>query len=475
MKPDHVHGDAFSATMLLKPTVRRLNAANAFVTGHDKGAISPTLNPRAWFGENKTHSINVLNSIESSFKIDWFAFMVTRNRKNRLLSWEVRLVKAMLEEGGFGNNQDILAYFSRPKRSINHRAISEIRDGQKHARIKRADTETLKQYLKDWPHIDAATGLHLFDNELLIKSREAMLVAVQTYNNPKTYFRSEVFIVNAVIAWTYLLHAHFKNTGVDYRYKRIIDGNEQVVTTRHGAEKHWQLEECLGAPECTISDGAKNNLKFLIGIRHEIEHQMTKRIDLSLSAKLQACALNFNSEIKSLFGEKYSLESELSFAIQFAGINLKQKNILMGNGDLPPNIEAMRETFERGLSEDEYNDPQYAYRVIFVPKLATTKTQADSVMEFIPADSEEGAAINATYLREIDKPKYRPTKVVQLMNREGFENFKLQNHTNLWQSLDAKNPNKGYGIMTESDGWRWYEKWVDAVRQHCEEHRLQYT
>jgi len=36
MKPDHIHGAAFSATMLLKPTVRRLNAANAFATGHDK-------------------------------------------------------------------------------------------------------------------------------------------------------------------------------------------------------------------------------------------------------------------------------------------------------------------------------------------------------------------------------------------------------------------------------------------------------
>jgi len=47
MKPDHIHGDAFSATMLLKPTVRRLNAANAFATGHDKGAIAPLLNPLA--------------------------------------------------------------------------------------------------------------------------------------------------------------------------------------------------------------------------------------------------------------------------------------------------------------------------------------------------------------------------------------------------------------------------------------------
>ena len=44
----------------------------------------------------------------------------------------------------------------------------------------------------------------------------------------------------------------------------------------------------------------------------------------------------------------------------------------------------------------------------------------------------------------------------------------------MWQALDAKNPGKGYGVETESDGWRWYEKWIDAVRQHCEENKDRY-
>ena len=37
----------------------------------------------------------------------------------------------MLERGGY-NDQDILAYFTRPTRSVNHRVISEIRTGAKH-------------------------------------------------------------------------------------------------------------------------------------------------------------------------------------------------------------------------------------------------------------------------------------------------------------------------------------------------------
>ena len=98
--------------------------------------------------------------------------MVTRSRNNKLLPWEVRLVKSMLEDGGFGNDQDILAYFTRPNRSINHRAIAEIRTQTRHARAVPASEDTLAQFLRNWPQIDTETGLHIFNDELLIKSRE---------------------------------------------------------------------------------------------------------------------------------------------------------------------------------------------------------------------------------------------------------------------------------------------------------------
>ena len=55
-------------------------------------------------------------------------------------------------------------------------------------------------------------------NELLKKSREAALAAVQIFNNPSITFKSEIFIVLMVISWTYLMHAHFRKIGIDYRY-----------------------------------------------------------------------------------------------------------------------------------------------------------------------------------------------------------------------------------------------------------------
>ena len=96
----------------------------------------------------------------------------------------------------------------------------------KHSHQAKAATDEELQTLPGrWPLIDPATGLHIHGDELLIKAREAMLLAVQSYNNPKTHFRSEVFIVTAIIAWTYLFHAYYKAQGIDYRYtKRKADG-----------------------------------------------------------------------------------------------------------------------------------------------------------------------------------------------------------------------------------------------------------
>ena len=71
--------------------------------------------------------------------------MVQRKRGNTLDKWEVALVKAMLLKGGY-NDQDILAFFTRPTRSVNHRLIGEIRTEKKHRSIKAASDEELSDF-----------------------------------------------------------------------------------------------------------------------------------------------------------------------------------------------------------------------------------------------------------------------------------------------------------------------------------------
>lgn len=52
------------------------------------------------------------------------------------------------------------------------------------------EEEELAEFLRTWPQIDPRTGLHIAGDEPVIKAREAMLNAVQSYNNPRAFFKS---------------------------------------------------------------------------------------------------------------------------------------------------------------------------------------------------------------------------------------------------------------------------------------------
>ena len=200
--------------------------------------------------------------------------MPLRRRDKKLERWEIALVKAMVADGRWPSDQDILAYFTRPTRSVNHRAISEIRSSAKHAAIKAATAEELDSFLTTWPEVDAETGLSLRGDELLIKAREAMIAAVHTFNSAGLTFRTELFIVTAIIAWTYLLHAWFKREGIDHRHTKNENSQKVPIKTPSGADKFWELAQCLKHPRCPVEQGAKANLAFLIDLRHEIEHRL---------------------------------------------------------------------------------------------------------------------------------------------------------------------------------------------------------
>lgn len=305
-------------------------------------------------------------------------------------------------------------------------------------------------------------------SELLKKSREAALAAVQIFNNPNITFKSETYVVLMIVAWTYLLHAHYRNKKLEYRYFDKNGKKRNFHRTKHGAFKYWELERCLNEDKCPIDKDTANNLRFLIGLRHEIEHQMTTRIDDVLSARFQACCLNYNDYIKRLFDPNLGIERHLSFSLQFSSISTDQKDSLEEHHDLPTHIKGFIESFDNALSDKEYGSPKYAYRILFVPKTANRKGQADKVIEFVKADSELAQDINKTYavIKETEKPKYLPNGIVSIMKKEGYPKFNVTAHTNFWKDNDAKNESKGYGVQIAKT-WYWYEPWVEEVRKHC--------
>jgi hypothetical protein len=302
-------------------------------------------------------------------------------------------------------------------------------------------------------------------SELLTKAKESALCAIKVFNDPLIKFKSEAFIVLMVIAWTYLLHAHYRAKRIDYKYFRQNAQRKTYVRTKHGTKKHWELERCLDEKACPIDNHTKNNLKFLIGLRHVIEHRMTRALDSYLSGRYQACVLNFNDYLKSLFGKRHALDKHLSYSLQFVELTGDQFQQAEEPDALPANLRVFITNFDGALTHDEYNNPRYSYRLLFKRKLVNHPGQADKVVEFIDPKSDLAKTIDKEYWvkKEVERPKFRPTQVVAEVRKAGFPKFRIQpEHVALWKAEDAKNPATGYGANV-AGAWFWYESWV----KHC--------
>jgi hypothetical protein len=276
------------------------------------------------------------------------------------------------------------------------------------------------------------------------------------------------------IAWTYLLHAHYRRHSVEYRYYARHGKRRRFERTEDGGFKYWDLSKCVTARESPLDAPTTKNLQFLIGLRNEITHHMSPELDQYVSARYQACCLNYNRYIKELFGDRYGIDQHLSYSLQFQNLSREQ---LSAPEDvaLPPNVRSFIARFDNELSPEDLNSDHFAYRMLFVPKLVGKAGQADEVIEFLKPDSEIAKSINRDYFafKEVERPKYRPSHVVATMQEEGFAHFTITRHTELWQELGAKDPAKGFGVMVEGT-WYWYSRWVDKVREHCIQHAAEY-
>jgi hypothetical protein len=310
----------------------------------------------------------------------------------------------------------------------------------------------------------AKRTVHSHKAELIRSSREAALAAIQSYNNPLINFKSETFIVLMMMAWTYLLHAYYRGTGVEYRYYKS-GSKRRIFERKDGRYWYWDLSKCLKARECPLDSDTTNNLGFLLGLRHEIEHVKPPQLDTYLSGRYQACALNCNHYLKKLFGNRYALDQHLAYSIQFSELTYQQAEAISAAEEaIPPPIRSYIARFDDSLTDDEISNDRYSYGLLFAKKVVIKRGQANRVFEFIPPESELAQTISREYwvLKEKEKTKYRPSDVVRVAQEQGFSSFNIHNHFELWSRENAKDPAKGYGVEVCGQ-WYWYERWLSWV------------
>lgn len=388
--------------------------------------------------------------------------MAKKNRDGALTNDEKRIVKALLNRDW--RNQDIQALVNIGRiATVNSARITGVK--QDVAQRAASDDEVAFFELKKRSY-DPQTGLNQFDDERLVRAREAMVLAVQVFNSASLKFKTEAFTVQANIAWTYLLHEYYYRKGV-----RIVGNDGRSLLLSQMIERH----------DCPLSDDVRRNLRAMKILRDKVEHLTLGRSDLKWSPIYQACCLNFDRAICEFFGSRLSLSSELSLALQFAKLNIEQA-ALLNAFKLPAEIAAIDAQITEGMTPEQLNSTEFQFRVVYTLD-SVSKTQAH--LHFVYPESAEGKEIHNVLSKKVaadDLYPHKPGKVVKLVKERTKVPFTSNDHSRAWHLFKVRpgtgnsqpsNTDKRYCIYhaahrdyTYSDAWieRLVEEVSDADR-----------
>ncbi|WP_206601131.1 DUF3644 domain-containing protein [Pseudophaeobacter leonis] len=374
-------------------------------------------------------------------------------QQGALTDEEKTIVKGLLQAGE--RNQDIQALVNTGRSAtVNSARITEVKQDNS---IVPASAENLEFYQAKKKSYDPQTGLNLYDDERLIRAREAMLLAVQVFNSPTLKFKAEVFAVHANIAWTYLLHEHYERQGLD-----IIQEDGRALL----------LSQMLARADNPLSQGIRDNLSSLKKIRDAVEHTLFRRADTRFLSIFQACCLNFDKAICDLFGTDLALSNELSFSLQFAKMDFEQLAQVHAY-EVPEHITTLEQDIEGDLDEERSSDIEYRFRVVYTFE---NSTKSKAHIKFVhPTDEDAEEVRNVLIRKEISDKLYphRAKMVAEAVHQKSERSFSAHNHTQAWRKFDVRprsgvaqpeNTNKDYCIYHQAHGdYTYSNKWIDFI------------
>lgn len=222
----------------------------------------------------------------------------------------------------------------------------------------------------------------------------------------------------------------------------------------------WRSEEVsIHLVAALLSSGERANLKYLIAIRNAIEHRSAEDINDALQGKIQANVLNFLKYAKEKFGTKYDFSQELGFAIQLQALTLQSANALKGATPVAKSVAAVNLLLEGPMTQAEFDDPAYSFRVYVVPKVVNNVKKADQAVIFSPVGSDVEVAIKL-----VERPKYRMKEAIKKLLDDhslAVSNYQFQQ---AWKLNDLKNPAKGLAVQLGGQ-WFWYQEGIDKIRE----------
>ncbi|MBI4083172.1 MAG: DUF3644 domain-containing protein [Candidatus Lambdaproteobacteria bacterium] len=283
------------------------------------------------------------------------------------------------------------------------------------------------------------------------KARNFAIAAIEAYNKPGTHFRTSLYIVLIVIAWTALLHASFvkrrvrpvysNGKGKGIRYERV-----------DGEHRYWELKECLRQWYGDKNPAEKYNLEFLLGLRNKIEHRDLPELDGRLYGECQSALLNFEELITGEFGNNFALGQNLSISLQLSSVvpQEKHKAIKKALSREVSSIQDYVSRYRAGLPQTILSDQKFSFNIYMFPRTVNRESAAELAVQFIPSQDLERLGISESKLIAIKEKqvsvvnldKMKPQQATNAVMKKIPFIFKLHHHAIAWKHFKVR-PLKG--------------------------------
>lgn len=160
-------------------------------------------------------------------------------------------------------------------------------------------------------------------NNMLQKSQEAFLLAIEIYNKPTIKYRLEGFTFFVCNAWELLLKAYLiKNKGKSSIYYK--DKPERTIS----------LSDCVKKVFTNENDPIRKNLNIIIDLRNTSTHFIIKEMEDIYLPFLQANTLNYSQKLFDFFNIDITKNIDTSFlSLVTNNSNLTDTEILSKYGD----------------------------------------------------------------------------------------------------------------------------------------------
>ena len=218
----------------------------------------------------------------------------------------------------------------------------------------------------------------LVDN-LLNKSEEAFLMAIEIYNKPTINYRLEGFTFFICNAWELLLKAKILNDGNSIYF---FDKPDRTIS----------LSNCIKCVFTNDKDPVRKNLEIMLGLRNTATHFIIKEMDSVYLPFMQANVLNYSQKLFTFFNRDITEKINSSFlTLVINSEEMSEENILSKYGKDIFNKYNKMKTDAQTIIQNNQNE-KLAIRIDLNLKIVKNREDAQ-ILFGIANDGEENVRI----------------------------------------------------------------------------------